>query len=112
MPADPETTRSEAATANGPPDGPVTEPRWHRKLSALLFVLFCLEVGVFLVVFPWLDEWSVNYFAAHFPWGPRIWDSPYFRGAVSGLGVVNIYISLLETFRLRRLFARRHTGFE
>jgi len=28
------------------------------------------------------------------------------RGAVSGLGIVNVYISLVEIFRLRR-FARR-----
>jgi hypothetical protein len=31
-----------------------------------------------------------------------VWDSPYFRGALSGLGVVNIYISLAEVFRFRR----------
>ena len=31
-----------------------------------------------------------------------VWDSSYFRGALSGLGLVNIYISLAEVFRLRR----------
>jgi hypothetical protein len=34
------------------------------------------------------------------------WDNLYVRGAVSGLGAVNLYISLVEIFRLRR-FARR-----
>jgi hypothetical protein len=34
------------------------------------------------------------------------WDNLYVRGAVSGLGVVNLYISLVEIYRLRR-FARR-----
>src|SRR5205085_2785100 len=34
------------------------------------------------------------------------WENMYVRGAVSGLGVVNLYISFLEIFRLRR-FARR-----
>jgi hypothetical protein len=33
------------------------------------------------------------------------WDNAYLRGAVSGLGIVNVYISLVEIFRLRR-FAR------
>jgi hypothetical protein len=32
----------------------------------------------------------------------KMWMSPYFRGAVSGLGVVNIYISLLEVAAIRR----------
>jgi hypothetical protein len=31
-----------------------------------------------------------------------MWVSPYFRGAISGLGVVNIYISLLEVVSMRR----------
>jgi hypothetical protein len=30
----------------------------------------------------------------------------YVRGAVSGLGVVNIYISMLELYRLRRFAGR------
>jgi hypothetical protein len=34
------------------------------------------------------------------------WFNAYVRGAVSGLGIVNVYIALLEIFRLRR-FARR-----
>jgi hypothetical protein len=36
------------------------------------------------------------------------WDNAYLRGAVSGLGIVNVYISLVEIFRLRR-FARRQS---
>jgi hypothetical protein len=30
------------------------------------------------------------------------WENAYFRGAVSGLGVVNLYISFIEMVRLRR----------
>ena len=30
------------------------------------------------------------------------WDDPYFRGAITGLGFVNIYIALLEAGRLIR----------
>jgi hypothetical protein len=36
-----------------------------------------------------------------------IWENAYFRGALSGLGLVNIYISLGEVFRLRRPRADR-----
>jgi hypothetical protein len=72
------------------------------KIGILLFVLFCFELGVFLLIFPWLDAWNNNGIADLSPWVRGIWVSPYFRGALSGLGVVNIYISLLEILSLRR----------
>ena len=85
------------------PTSPVASPyRWYHKLAALLAVIFCFELGVFLLVFPWASEWSDNYFSSAPYWARNIWFSPYFRGAISGLGVVNIYISFLEVFRLRR----------
>ena len=73
-------------------------------MSAVLFITFCLEVGIFLVLFPWTPYWDSNYFSALRPWR-QYWDNMYVRGAISGLGVVNLYISLVEVIRLRR-FAR------
>jgi hypothetical protein len=75
---------------------------WFHKLASLLFIIICFEVGVFLLVFPWMDYWSSNSIAAIAPWIRSIWLSGYFRGALSGLGLVNIYISLAEVLRLRR----------
>ena len=74
---------------------------WYHKFGALLFVIFCFEVGVFLLVFPWLDAWDTNTIGL-FPGLHSVWENTYFRGALSGLGIVNIYISFLEVFRLRR----------
>ena len=81
------------------------EPRevsWYQRFGALLFVIFCFEVGVFLLVFPWLDPWPNNWVADLLPGMSRTWENPYFRGAVSGLGAVNLYISFSEVFRLKR----------
>src|SRR5271154_1254096 len=75
---------------------------WHHKLATLLFIMVCFEVGLFLIVFPWMDYWDRNYIAALSPAIRDLWDSAYFRGALSGLGLVNIYISLAEIFRFRR----------
>ena len=75
---------------------------WPRRLWKIIFILFCFELGVFLLVFPWLDYWDNNSLATLTPWISSVWNNPYFRGALSGLGVLNIYISLLEVFRLRR----------
>jgi hypothetical protein len=75
---------------------------WHQKLGVLVFVLFCFEVGVFLLIFPWMQAWDVSWFSAMSPRIHQIWVSPFFRGALSGLGLLNIYISIGEIGRLRR----------
>jgi hypothetical protein len=102
-----------------PPNSPATQEspvgpspvaprvyRWYHKLSAVLLITFCLEIGLFLFIFPWTEYWENNYFANLVPEWRLYWMNPYLRGAISGLGIVNIYISLVEIFRLRR-FAKR-----
>jgi hypothetical protein len=90
----------------------VPHPRWYHKLSSLLFAIFCFELGLFLLIFPWVEAWGLNYFGYLSPstyqqasmagvWR-SIWLSPYFRGAISGLGLLNLYISFSEVSRLRR----------
>ncbi len=79
--------------------------RWYHKLSGLLYVIFCFEMGIFLLVLPWLRIWETNYFSWVVPdsgWWRGLWLSPYVRGIVSGVGLVNIFIALVEVFRLRR----------
>jgi hypothetical protein len=82
---------------------PSPPPRpWQRKLLTLCLMVLSLEVGVFLVVFPWLDAWETNRAATYTFWLEVTWGNPYFRGALTGLGLVNIYIALLELLRLAR----------
>lgn len=80
--------------------------RWHRRVLAFCGIVFALELGLFLAVFPWLESWDVNWAATQSPWLSHIWMSPYFRGALSGLGLLNIYIALSELGKqLKSLFA-------
>jgi hypothetical protein len=74
---------------------------WYHKLGIFLFIIVCFEVGAFLLVFPWTPQWDSNSVAHLFPWLRDFWTSSYFRGALSGLGLLNIYISLGEVVRLR-----------
>jgi hypothetical protein len=80
--------------------------RWHHKLFAVSLVVFCLGIGLFLLILPWTPYWEANYFGSLIPQWILYWDNMYVRGAVSGLGVVNIYISMLELYRLRRFAGR------
>jgi hypothetical protein len=75
---------------------------WYHKLGIFLFIIVCFEVGAFLTVFPWTPQWDTNSLANLVPMLRDFWTSSYFRGALSGLGLLNIYISLGEVSRLRR----------
>ena len=82
------------------PDPP--KRRWQGKLLTACFAVFAFEIGLVLVIFPWQDSWSLNYFQDISPSLENLWDEPSFRGLVTGLGFVNIYIALLQVIRLFR----------
>jgi hypothetical protein len=65
----------------------------NRVLRAMLVVL-CFEMGALLLYLPWTSFWEQNYFLSHFPVLIPVLLHPSFRGAVSGLGVVDIIIAI------------------
>ena len=95
----------EPAPPLAPPEG-----GWFHRLTSVLFILFCFELGLFLLIYPWTDGWSDNYFAwllhghVQKSWH-EFWSNSYVRGALSGLGIVNLWIAITEVFRM---FSRRH----
>ena len=105
MPPDPEMP-GPAESAPAPIAVPPPAYHWYQKVSAIVFIAFCLEIGLYLLIVPWTESWDGNYFSGLLPTLKPYWDNLYVRGSVSGLGAVNVYISLVEIFRLRR-FARR-----
>jgi hypothetical protein len=55
-----------------------------------------LETGLLLVLIPWSAFWERNYFVQ---WSAALQDlliSNYTRGAISGLGLVNVWAALAE----------------
>ena len=104
MPTDPQLPAA-AETEHSSVTPPPTY-HWYQKVSAVVFITFCLEIGLYLLIVPWTESWDSNYFSGLLPPMKSYWDNLYVRGAVSGLGAVNLYISLSEIFRLRR-FAKR-----
>ena len=94
----PETPRS---ASSEPAPEQADQPRKH-WLLLLCFALFSFEIGIFLVVFPWMPNWSLNYFPDAFPRLEDLWEEPALKGALSGLGVVNIYVAILQLLRLFR----------
>jgi hypothetical protein len=74
--------------------------------TRLLFVAYFVEVGLLLVFVPWSAFWEHNYFAGAVPAIGAIMRNAFVRGAVSGLGLVNLVAGLVELVSL--LPKRRH----
>jgi hypothetical protein len=106
----PDELHSEVKTPTAAPaENERPAPGWFQRLSSVLFVIFCFELGLFLLIYPWTDAWTENYLSllapARLETGWRmLWNNSYVRGGVSGVGLVNIWIAVTEVFRM---FARR-----
>lgn len=70
------------------------------RLLRVVLLLLWLELGLMLILVPWSDIWDINYFLYQYPALGFIMKNPYLRGAVSGLGVINVLFAL-EAFRRR-----------
>ena len=65
-------------------------------MKRLLLVAFFLEIGFVLMVVPWSEYWDQNYFAQALPTLRALITNNFVRGAVSGLGVINVSAGLVE----------------
>ena len=65
----------------------------NRVASAVLVVACCM-MGAILFYLPWTGVWEQNYFLSHFPSMIPILLHPSFRGAVSGLGILDIFLAI------------------
>jgi hypothetical protein len=65
-------------------------------MAAFLSVLSSLLVGLILAVVPWTTIWEANYLLQLNPLLRQLVLSGFTRGAVTGLGLVNILLALAE----------------
>jgi len=72
------------------------------RLLTIVYVVFCFELGVFLFVFPWISLWTRNYFMSHYPYFATVARNYFLRGAVSGLGLADVWLAFYELWRFRR----------
>jgi hypothetical protein len=65
-------------------------------LRRLILLAYFVEVGLVLLVVPWSPFWDRNYFVQMWPALETLTRSNLIRGAVSGLGVVNLWAAMSE----------------
>lgn len=84
------------------------------RLSLIFYIILCFEIGLILTVLPWvphgwmgLSDWGNNYFlllaARKTGYGlQRAVASGWVRGAISGLGILNIAMGAWEILNFRQ----------
>ena len=67
-------------------------------LTVVLSVTSSLLVGVILALVPWTGLWDANYLLQPHPALRLLVLSPFARGTVTGLGIVNIAMAVHEAY--------------
>ena len=83
------------------------------RLTVIFFIVLCLLIGFYLTLLPWVSfgvigDWGDNYLLAFvadksgLPIIRTAVASTWFRGAVTGLGVVNLMIAFWEAAHFKQ----------
>ncbi|HEX8685829.1 MAG TPA: hypothetical protein VF736_19530 [Pyrinomonadaceae bacterium] len=87
------------------------------RLTVIFYILLCLEAGVFLTLLPWWQPWGMG------DWGDNFFlvmaaqktgivglqravASGWVRGAVSGIGLLNLAMAFWEIFHFNETVRR------
>ncbi len=65
-------------------------------MTTLLSVASSCLVGIVLILAPWSDLWEMNYVLQLHPAVRAVMLSAFTRGAVTGLGLVNVLLAALD----------------
>jgi hypothetical protein len=95
------------------------------KLSVIFYIILCLEIGIVLALLPWvpqgtlgLSDWGNNYFLLYAARKTgmqglhTVVASGWIRGAVTGIGLLNIGIAFWEIFHFRKTVDTLQEGAE
>lgn len=74
---------------------------WLQRLFVIVYVVLCIELGLVLVMLPWTSWWDVNRLLAHWPAVRHVLQHGFVRGAVSGLGFLDLWLGISEAARYR-----------
>jgi hypothetical protein len=75
---------------------------WLQRLSLFVLVLFCVYLGVLVMILPWWTRiWDHNMFIESHPVLAGFLHNGAVRGIISGLGLLDIWIGISEAVHYR-----------
>ncbi len=72
-----------------------------RRALRVLLILIWFELGVLLVLIPWSRMWETNFFLNRYPALIPCLLNPYVRGAITGLGLIDIGLAAAAIWHRR-----------
>jgi hypothetical protein len=88
-------TNLENSPAPQPADQEALPPVWLQRAMVFVYVLFCLVLGMYLILLPWY-RWFDDGLVEQWPALQRLLQHGFVRGAVSGLGLIDIWLGVSE----------------
>ena len=77
-------------------------PVWLQRLSLFVLVLFCVYLGVLVMILPWWTRiWDQNLFILSHPSLAAVLHSGAVRGIISCVGLLDIWIDISEAVHYR-----------
>ncbi|MBV9669893.1 MAG: hypothetical protein JOZ43_02965 [Acidobacteriales bacterium] len=75
---------------------------WLQRIVLALYIVVTFQLGIILIRIPWKSAWTENTMLSAYPQLQYWMHSNFVRGAVTGLGLINLWIGVRETSRLIR----------
>jgi hypothetical protein len=86
-----------------PPQRRSRLPFWLRRVEICLYVVIRIYIGIIVLVLPWYPPlWADNELINHDPRVATFLMYGAVRGMVSGLGLLNLWIAIVEAAHFRR----------
>ncbi|MDP9267356.1 MAG: hypothetical protein M3P27_03405 [Acidobacteriota bacterium] len=83
-------------------DADAPPPVWLARSMMVVFVAFCVEVGLVLIAVPWLPHlWHENSLLTSFPAIRAFIAHDFVRGVTTGIGVLDIWLGIYEAVHYR-----------
>ncbi len=77
-------------------------PVWLQRVSLFVLVLFCVYLGVLVMVLPWWTRiWDHNMLLEAYPAVNAFLHVGAVKGVISGLGLLDIWIGISEAVHYR-----------
>jgi len=102
VPANVRSFPAPAAAAPAPETAEHLPPVWLARAMMVVFVAFCVEVGLILVAVPWIPHlWHENSLLVPYPGVRAFLAQDFVRGAVTGIGLLDLWLGVSEAVHYR-----------
>ncbi len=80
---------------------PAQRDFWPQRVFTMFFVVFCIILGMRLMVLPWSPDWTANHLLDYYPPLRNLLGLDMVRGAVSGVGLIDVWLGFNTAINYR-----------